>query len=203
MLFLAAVFFIPEKVIQSLDKFTASGKLAPTLGKAQIAVSGDSETRSPQYGWPPSQGLPVYVELPNREQQKERRRLSGDWMNSEGIIVPHRVPPHPHRGCAGVFAFQVGFFCPSEGPSSRCSCATSATSSQTLAMRRRTWVSRARACFLARPGAGYLQTTTIDWTTEEQPARHIRNTMGGQCGEGQHGSSVMRPQAGHIALRWE
>src|SRR6266516_669531 len=88
LLFLAAVFFIPEKVIQSLDKFTASGKLAPTLGKAQIAVSGcriagqfrqmlalggsvlamlDSETRSPQYGWPPSQGLPVYVELPNRE----------------------------------------------------------------------------------------------------------------------------------------
>src|SRR6266516_6875665 len=77
----------PRK-LSSLDKFTASSKLAPTLGKAQIAVSGcriagqfrqmlalggsvlamlDSETRSPQYGWPPSQGLPVYVELPNRE----------------------------------------------------------------------------------------------------------------------------------------
>ncbi len=90
LLSLVTVFFfeIPEKVVQSLDKFTASGKLAPTLGKAQIAVSGcriagqfrqmlalggsvlamlDSETRSPQYGWPPSQGLPVYVELPNRE----------------------------------------------------------------------------------------------------------------------------------------
>jgi hypothetical protein len=87
---LAAVFFfeIAEKDVQSLDKFMVPGKLAPTLGKAQIADFGcrvagqfrqmlalggsvlamlDSETRSPQYGWPPSQGLPVYVELPNRE----------------------------------------------------------------------------------------------------------------------------------------
>src|SRR6266487_4946660 len=77
----------PRK-LSSLDKFTASSKLAPTLGKAQIAVSGcriagqfrqmlalggsvlamlDSGTRSPQHRWPPSQGLPAYVELPNQE----------------------------------------------------------------------------------------------------------------------------------------
>ncbi len=74
MLFLAAVFFIPEKVIQSLDKFTASGKLAPTLGKAQIAVSGcriaGQFRQMLALGGSVLamlEGLPVYVELPNRE----------------------------------------------------------------------------------------------------------------------------------------